>query len=155
MRSYLLNSLGTRSEPHNPSFTVARPQLNLGQPHPCTLSVRGLWLQRKTIQHGLKHEKPPDCKGECSFVKFAEGETDGHGIFSVPSAFPVRPQAHWFVLLPTSSPDHNPISPRSYFVLWLRVGERLLCKGSLLSELDSCSCVALDKLILLSALHPQ
>lgn len=137
------------------AFTVARTQLNPGQPRPRTLSVRGLWLRHKTVQHGLKHEKPPDCKGECSFVKFAEGETGGHGIFSVPSAFPVRPLAHWFVPLPTSSPDHNPISLRSCFVLRLRVGERLLFEGSLLSELDSCSCVALDKLILLSGLHPQ
>lgn len=84
MRSYLLNCLGTRSEPHNPGFTVAGPQLNLGQPRPCALSVRGLQLQHKTIQQELQHEKPLGGRGQRSFVKSAKEEALGHKVFSVP-----------------------------------------------------------------------
>lgn len=147
VRSYLLNCLGTRNEPYNPGFTVARPQLNLGQPHPYALSVRGLGLQHKTIQHELQHEKPLGGRGQRSFVKFAKEEVLGHEVFSVPFCLPSRAQAPCSVPLPTSSPDHNPIKCRNCHILGLGVGWGSAVPGSLVSELDCCSCVALDKLV--------
>lgn len=109
VRSYLLNCLGTRSEAHNPSFTVAGPQLNLGQSRPCTPSVRGLWLQHKTIQCELQHENPIVYKGEHSFVKFAKGEAVGHKVFSVPFCFP-SPDPSTLLY----APPHLQPAPQSY-----------------------------------------
>lgn len=148
VRSYLLNCLGTRNEPYNPGFTVARPQLNLGQPHPYALSVRGLGLQHKTIQHELQHEKPLGGRGQRSFVKFAKEEALGHKVFSVPFCLPSRGPKHP-VLCPSPHPAQTTIQSNAEtatFWDW-GWGWGSAVPGSLVSELDSCSCVALDKLV--------
>lgn len=135
VRSYLLNCLGTRSEPHNPSFTVAGPQLNLGQPRPCTLSVRGLWLWHKTIQRELQHEKPLHCKGELSFGKFAKGEAIGHKVFSVPFCFPSQAPSTLLYAPPHLQP--RPQSNQTQKLLNSVVGGwGVLCQGVLFLSLS-------------------
>lgn len=94
MHSYLLNCLGTRSDPRNPSFTAARPQLKLGQPCPRTLSVEGLWLTHKTIQRELKHEKLLRIvKANLSVSSFPGRRCLGIKPFQSSSAFPALGQA--------------------------------------------------------------
>lgn len=148
VHSYLLNCFGTRNEPYNPGFTVARPQLNLGQPHPYALSVRGLGLQHKIIQHELQHEKPLGGRGQRSFVKFAKEEALGHKVFSVPFCLPSRAPSTLLYAPPHIQP--RPQSNQMQKLLHSGIGGGSggsAVPGSLVSELDCCSCVALDKLV--------